>query len=209
MTQKLICLDVETTGFSNEHDRIVEIGCVDITHGWEKRTVFQKYINPKRPVPQSVIAVHGLDGEFLQQFQPIEVHIEEFLQYIEGAQLIIHNATFDIGFLNAELTRHGFAKLQNNIIDTLKLARELLPGKKASLDALKNYYEINIARKYHGALLDSEILAHVYIAMQNKQTALEVKQLVSHETATPSTALFSLNSEDKKNQMQLLGKKHR
>jgi len=187
--KRLICLDTETTGFSNEFDRIVEIGCVDITNGWEKRTSFQRYINPNRSIPAAVTAIHGLDEIFLKQFTTFENHIDDFLNYIDDSTLIIHNANFDIGFLNAELKRHNRDPLNNNVIDTLKLAKEQFPGKKVNLDALKGYFEINMQREYHGALLDAEILSQIYIAMNTKQTTLTMQQAQATKCA-PSKKLF-------------------
>lgn len=199
MSKRLICLDTETTGFSNEHDRIIEIGCVDITNGWEKRTSFQRYINPNRSVPSAATQVHGLTLDFLKDFDPFHAHIDDFINYIGDATLIIHNAIFDISFLNAELNRHGKNNLENNVIDTLKLAKEKFPGKKVNLDALKNHFNIDMQREYHGALLDAEILAQVYLAMQTTQTALEIKT-ISQATANikPSNIKITLSETDEK-----------
>ena len=140
--KKLICLDTETTGFSNEFDRIIEIGCVDITYGIEKSIHFQRYINPRRSVPQTSFQIHGLNEEFLKNFPPFEKHIDDFLAFIKDATLIIHNANFDIKFLNAELKRYGYNNLTNEVIDTLQLAKKQFPGKKVNLNALKEYYAI-------------------------------------------------------------------
>lgn len=189
-TKRLICLDTETTGFSNEYDRIIEIGCVDITNGWDSRTSFQRYINPQRSVPSSAMQIHGLSEELLSAFEPFHAHIDNFLSYIENATLIIHNANFDISFLNAELKRHDRPALENEVIDTLKLAKAQFPGKRVNLNALKEYFNINIQREYHGALLDSEILAQIYLAMQTKQVALEMKTTQTLDTVEPSKKLF-------------------
>lgn len=197
MKKRLVCLDTETTGFSNEHDRVIEIGCVDITHGWEKRTTFQRYINPNRSVPAAVVQIHGLTEEFLKQYEPFHVHIQDFIAYIEDSTLIIHNANFDISFLNAELARYGFPNLKNEIIDTLKLAKIQFPGKKVNLNALKDYFNINIEREYHGALLDSEILAQIYISMQTTQIALEIKTMQMLNNVDPCSMLFSLSESEK------------
>ncbi len=196
MTKRLICLDTETTGFSHEYDRIIEIGCVDITNGWEKRESFQRYINPERSVPSAAMEVHGLSQEFLKQFDPFPAHIDDFLEFIEGAILIIHNANFDISFLNAELKRYSKDPLKNEVIDTLKLAKEQFPGKKVNLNALKDYFNINIQREYHGALLDSEILAQIYIAMHTTQTGLELKTTQITVSTEPSKKLLILSQEE-------------
>lgn len=195
--KKIICLDTETTGFSTEFDRIVEIGCVDISNGWANRTNFQCYINPERSVPKNAVAVHGLDEEFLKGFKTFTDNAENFLQFIEGATLVIHNASFDIRFLNAELERCGRKKLENEVVDTLLEARRLFPGKQASLDALQKRFNINIPRNFHGALLDSEILAQVYIAIQNEQLSLEIKNVeIEQEEIKKKKLLFSVTKEE-------------
>lgn len=199
LKKKIICLDTETTGFSNEFDRIVEIGCVDITHGWENKTHFQAYINPNRSVPAAVVAIHGLTEEFLKDFSTFDKYIESFLAFIKDATLIIHNARFDIGFLNAELQRYNYPILTNEVIDSVEVAKKLFPGKKVNLNALKEHFQINIAREYHGALLDAEILAQVYIAMQTTQTTLNTQSNEEDFEKTivlPSEKLITLDEND-------------
>lgn len=204
--KKLICLDTETTGFSAEYDRIIEIGCVDITNGWSERKSFQQYINPKRKVPESAIAVHGIKNEFLEPFLTFDNYADSFLDFIKDATLIIHNANFDIRFLNAELARHNRAKLENEVIDTLVLAKKMFPGKKASLSALQLYFNIQIAREKHGALLDSEILAQIYIAMQTEQTELTHKdESVVVEKIKLKKILFKIDDAELKMHETLLG----
>jgi DNA polymerase-3 subunit epsilon len=193
MQRRLICLDTETTGFSREHDRIIEIGCVDITNGWEERKLFQRYINPQRSVPESAIKIHGLTETFLQQYQPFDAHIQDFFDFIGDSILIIHNAIFDINFLNAEMSRYNEKNIENEVIDTLKLAKVRFPGKKINLNALKSYFNINIERQYHGALLDSEILAQVYLQMQTTQISFDMNGSEPTEKANePSKRLFKL-----------------
>lgn len=178
---KYICLDTETTGFLIKTDRIIEIGCVDITNNIHNANKFQQYINPLRDVPETARAIHGISTEFLKDFKTFEHYALDFLNFIENSTLIIHNASFDIRFLNAELSRINLPAITNPVIDTLKLAKEKFPGKKVSLDALKNIYNINIEREKHGALLDAEILAHIYLEMQKKQTFLEINKETNEE----------------------------
>lgn len=193
MNRRLICLDTETTGFSREHDRIIEIGCVDITNGWEDRKTFQRYINPKRSVPESAVKIHGLTEIFLKQYEAFDVHIQDFFDFIGDSVLIIHNAIFDISFLNAELERHNAKKIENEVIDTLNLAKVRFPGKKINLNALQSYFNINMEREYHGALLDSEILAQVYLQMQTTQISFDIKGINEIEqTSKPSERLFKI-----------------
>jgi len=185
--KKLICLDTETTGLNNQVDRITEIGCVDISNGWEKRTSFQKYVNPQKAIPANIQAICGFNEQFLKDFPTFEHHIAEFLNFIKDGILIIHNARFDIGFLNAELKRYNHPPLDNDFIDTVELAKKQFPGKKVNLNALKDHFQIDIAREYHGALLDAEILAQVYIAMQTTQTTLNPND---QNTTKNSTKIF-------------------
>ncbi|SEK83348.1 DNA polymerase-3 subunit epsilon [Roseovarius azorensis] len=163
-----IVLDTETTGFEPEAgDRIVEIGAIELFNHMPTGRKFHKYINPQRAMPQEAFAVHGLGDEFLQD-KPLFAEIaEELLEFIGDAMLVIHNAAFDMKFLNAEL---GWLKLPNlpweRAVDTLAIARQKFPGAPASLDALCRRFAIdNSARTLHGALLDSEILAEVYLEL--------------------------------------------
>jgi DNA polymerase III subunit epsilon len=134
---------------------------------------FHRYLNPEREIEAGAVAVHGLTYERLQNEAKFADIAPSFLEFIEGAELIIHNAPFDIGFLNHELELIGMPSLQNEVLDTLKVAREMHPGKKNSLDALCGRYEIdNAHRSLHGALLDTELLAEVYFAMTRGQGSL-------------------------------------
>ncbi len=163
-----IVLDTETTGFEPEQgDRIVEIGAVELYNHMPTGRTFHKYINPQRAMPQGAFEVHGLGDEFLRD-KPLFAEIaQEFLDFVEDAKLVIHNAAFDMKFLNAEL---GWLKMRQlpweQAIDTLAIARKKFPGSPASLDALCRRFSIdNGARTLHGALLDSEILAEVYLEL--------------------------------------------
>lgn len=163
-----IVLDTETTGFEPESgDRIVEIGAVELYNHMPTGRTFHKYINPQRAMPEEAFAVHGLGDDFLRD-KPLFAEIaQEFLDFVQDARLVIHNAAFDMKFLNAEL---GWLKLPqlpwDQAIDTLAIARKKFPGSPASLDALCRRFQIdNSARTLHGALLDSEILAEVYLEL--------------------------------------------
>ncbi len=171
-----IILDTETTGLNvRDGNRILEVGAVELLNRKLTGNNFHYYINPERDSEEGALAVHGLTTEFLSD-KPVFAHIaDEFLNYIQGAELLIHNATFDIGFLNAELARLNagvVADHVNGVIDTLAMAKELHPGKRNSLDALCSRYQIsNAHRKLHGALLDAELLADVYLAMTRGQNS--------------------------------------
>jgi DNA polymerase-3 subunit epsilon len=163
-----IVLDTETTGFEPaEGDRIVEIGAVELVNHMPTGRTFHKYLNPQRAMPESAFQVHGLSEEFLRD-KPLFADVaEDFLRFVGDARLVIHNAAFDMKFINAEL---GWVNLPpipfERAIDTLAIARRRFPGAQASLDALCRRFGIdNSARTLHGALLDSEILAEVYLEL--------------------------------------------
>lgn len=175
-----ICLDTETTGIeASKGDRIVEIGCVEIIGRQlsdDECHFHHHYINPERDVPEEVVRVHGLDNAFLADKPVFSEIVDDFLNFVQGAELIIHNADFDVGFLNAELKRLGKGRIQDycpKITDSLAMARSIFPGLKNTLDVLCSRYEIdNSARTLHGALLDAQLLAEVYLAMTRKQGSL-------------------------------------
>lgn len=197
---KYICLDTETTGFITKTDRIIEIGCVNITNGLQNKTTYQQYINPSRSVPESAQLIHGITTEFLQDYKTFEHYVDEFLNFIQDATLIIHNASFDVRFLNAELEKIQRPPLTNPIIDTLKIAKVKFPNKKISLDALKEVYNIKIMRNKHGALLDAEILAHVYLEMQKQQSSLNLESTPQETAQTQhvSKARIQITTEELK-----------
>lgn len=163
-----IVMDTETTGLSpNEGHRIVEIGCVELMNHVPTGKVYHQYINPERDMPAEAFAVHGLSEERLRP-EPVFAKIgDAFIDFIGDAKLVIHNAAFDMKFLNAELTRMGRPALPwERAIDTLAIARKRYPGSPSSLDALCRRFNIdNSSRTLHGALLDSEILAEVYLEL--------------------------------------------
>ena len=169
-----IALDTETTGLDpKQGHRIIELAAIELDGRKVSLRRFHRYLNPEREIDAGAVAVHGLTYERLQNEPKFSDIVAGFLEFIAGAELIIHNAPFDIGFLNHELELSGLPPLQNTVTDTLKLAREMHPGKKNSLDALCSRYEIdNAHRTLHGALLDTELLAEVYFAMTRGQKSL-------------------------------------
>ncbi|VAW21866.1 DNA polymerase III epsilon subunit [hydrothermal vent metagenome] len=162
-----IVLDTETTGLSAQNgDRIVEIGCVELINHIPSGNHYHTYVNPERDMPEGAFRVHGLSEQFLADKPLFTTIAQQFADFIADSTLIIHNAPFDIGFLNAELKRSGRPQLANPVIDTVQLARKKHPGARVGLDALCKHYNIdNSHRTLHGALLDSEILAEVYLEL--------------------------------------------
>jgi DNA polymerase-3 subunit epsilon len=174
-----VFLDTETTGLSAEQgDRIVEIGCIEMVNRRLSGRTLHHYLNPGRASHPDALKVHGLTEEFLADKPPFAKVAAELAEFIGGAELIIHNADFDTGFLNAEFERIGkprVAELAGAVTDSLTLARELFPGKGNSLDALCKRLEVdNSAREYHGALLDAGLLAEVYLRMTRGQKTLVI-----------------------------------
>lgn len=174
-----IILDTETTGIDpSQGHRIIEIGCVEVVERQLTGRHYHVYINPEREVEPEAVAVHGITNEFLADKPLFREVAEEFFQFIQGAELVIHNAAFDVGFMDAEFARLKPIRVTAEhcgIVDTLAIARKKHPGQKNSLDALcKRYGVDNSNRELHGALLDAEILADVYLLMTGGQTALSL-----------------------------------
>lgn len=171
-----ISLDTETTGLNPKSgDRVVEIGCVEMINHIATDNVFHVYINPERDMPAGAFKVHGLSEEFLRKHDVFAKIVDDFLAFIGDSPLVIHNAQFDIGFLNAELKRLGKDPLDMaRTIDTVPMARKKFPGAQANLDALCRRFGIdNSNRELHGALLDAELLAEVYLELNGgRQTGL-------------------------------------
>jgi len=169
-----IVVDTETTGLDpKQGHRIIELAAIELDGRKVSLRRFHRYLNPEREIDASAVAIHGLTYERLQNEPKFSDIVAGFLEFIEDAELLIHNAPFDIGFLNHELELLGLPPLQNTVTDTLKVAREMHPGKKNSLNALCSRYEIdNAHRTLHGALLDTELLAEVYFAMTRGQKSL-------------------------------------
>ena len=176
-----IVLDTETTGLEpSQGHRIIEIGCVELINRRITDNRYHQYINPEREIDEGAVEVHGITSEFLAD-KPLFADIaDDFLNFIRGAELIIHNAPFDVGFINHELKLlNSQAEAVNDfcsVLDTLQLARKMHPGQKNNLDALCKRYDIdNSTRELHGALLDAEILAETYLAMTGGQTRLSLE----------------------------------
>ncbi len=172
-----IVLDTETTGLDpKQGHRIIEVAAIELNGRYVSERSFHRYINPEREIDAGAAEVHGLTLERLQNEPKFAEIAPALLEFIRGAELIIHNAPFDVGFLNKELELAGLPKLDSHcpgVIDTLKLAKELHPGKKNNLDALCDRYQVdNSRRTLHGALLDTELLAEVYLAMTRGQDSL-------------------------------------
>ncbi|QWD64976.1 DNA polymerase III subunit epsilon [Polynucleobacter sp. MWH-UH2A] len=193
-----VILDTETTGLSHATgDRIIEIGCVEVIDRRLTERTFHYYINPERDIDAGAFAVHGLSREFLSDKPLFANIVEELIEFVDGAEIVIHNAAFDLGFLDSEfalLKRPPFRGLASKITDTLLDARQMFPGKRNSLDALCDRFSIsNEHRTLHGALLDAQLLAKVYIAMTRGQEDLSI-DLIDYtanddETETTSKAL--------------------
>ncbi len=172
-----IILDTETTGLEHtDGHKIIEIGCVELINRQLTTNNYHQYINPDREIDQGAIEVHGISNEYLADKPRFPQIMQDFVNYVDGAELIIHNAPFDVGFINAELRWAGYpGQIEDHctILDSLAMARKMYPGQRNSLDALCKRLEINNAhRTLHGALLDSEILADVYLLMTGGQTDL-------------------------------------
>lgn len=190
-----IILDTETTGLNpDEGHRIVEVGAVEVAHRSLTGNHFHHYVNPGRDSDPEALEVHGLTTEFLSEYPPFEAIAEQLVEFVQGAEIIIHNAPFDVRFLDAELARCGFQPFDTycaKISDSLAYARELHPGKRNNLDALCERYEIsNAHRTLHGALLDAELLADVWLAMTRGQESLIMSfaNEKSQDAATQITA---------------------
>jgi DNA polymerase-3 subunit epsilon len=172
-----IFLDTETTGlYADQGDRVIEIGCVELINRKLTGNNLHLYLNPGRDSHEEALRIHGITTEFLKDKPKFEAVAEEFLAYLQGAEVIIHNATFDVGFLNRELELAGEAKFREHVvsvIDTLVMAKEMYPGKRNNLDALCDRLGVDRSgRTLHGALLDAELLADVYINLTRGQDAL-------------------------------------
>ncbi len=181
MTRRQIILDTETTGLElADGHRIIEIGCVEIRNRRKSEREFHQYVNPDRPIEDGAFEVHGISNEFLKDKPNFSDIAQDLIEFIRDSEVIIHNAPFDVAFINAELKLLGkeWGRLEDycSITDTLVMARELHPGQKNSLDALCSRYQIdNAQRDLHGALLDAQILLDVYLAMTGGQGLLSLE----------------------------------
>lgn len=188
MAARQVVLDTETTGLSASlGDRVIEIGCIELLSRRVSDNHFHRYLNPDRKSEEGALRVHGLTDEFLADKPKFAEIATPFLDYVRGAELVIHNADFDVEFLDLELERAGLGRLRDHVagvVDTLALARELHPGKRNSLDALCERYAVgNAHRTLHGALLDARLLAEVYLAMTRGQDSLAMDLETAAEQA--------------------------
>ena len=211
-----VTLDIETTGLSFlDGHKIVEIGCVELLNNFPSGKTWQRYINPERGMPEQAFKIHGLSEEFLHNKPVFSEIVEDFLDFIKDSDLIIHNARFDLPFINYEIetiNRQVIDPKKNKIVDTLSLAKKIHPGQSVSLDALRKRYNINIERKNHGALLDAEILAEVYIEMhggrqQNINLITDIKKSkknLNSEKYDYSKKIYEVTNQEKKQHQELL-----
>ena len=186
---KEVVLDTETTGLSvKDGHRVVEIGCIELEDLIPTKNKFHCYLNPQRKVSEKALAVHGYNDEFLSKQKKFNEIGEEFLEFIENKKLIIHNAEFDLAHLNNELNLFGKKKIENEIVDTLILARDKFPGAPVSLDALCKRFRIdNSKRTQHTALIDCDLLAKVYINLiDQKEPTLDFKNNTEENKQTDS-----------------------
>jgi DNA polymerase III subunit epsilon len=194
MAARQIVLDTETTGLNAKFgDRVIEIGCIELLSRNVSDRHFHRYLNPEREIDEGAAKVHGLTLEFLADKPRFADIAREFVDYIDGAELIIHNAPFDVEFLDQELALAGLKKLADyaaGIVDTLPMARELHPGKRNGLDALCERYAVNNAhRTLHGALLDARLLAEVYLALTRGQESLVMELEAPSEAAVAAARI--------------------
>ena len=195
---RLVVLDTETTGLRVEDGhRIIEIGCIELIDRRASGRRLHLYVNPEREVDEGAAQVHGFTWEMLQDKPRFAQIADEFLGFVDGAHVIIHNAPFDLGFLNAELDRLGQPSLESvvaQVTDSLKMARELHPGQRNSLDALCTRYGVaNDHRVLHGALLDAELLSEVYLAMTRGQETLDMMPVEDRAATQAALAAMDLS----------------
>ena len=193
-----IVLDTETTGLEPaEGHRIIEIGCIELDNRRHTGRRFHQYMQPDRPIDDGAVEVHGITNDFLADKPRFADVVEDFLDFVGGAELIIHNAPFDVGFLNHELRLLGkptSIDAHCGVLDTLALARKLHPGQKNNLDALCKRYSVdNSRRELHGALLDAEILADVYLAMTGGQVTLSLEGAASDAARVATSGIRRLS----------------
>ncbi|MBL4589709.1 MAG: DNA polymerase III subunit epsilon [Alphaproteobacteria bacterium] len=214
-----IVLDTETTGFDPEKgDRIIEIGCLEVENHVPTGKTYWQYINCERDVPEEAVAVHGITTEFLKDKPVFGEIVGDFLDFIGDSPMVIHNAEFDIKFLNHELKQLGFPQFKlKDAVDTLKIARKKFPGSPANLDALCRRFGIdNTAREYHGALLDAQLLAEVYLELNGgrqhglaidaeaKDGVLDATGGAKAERNFREARVFEISKEEQKSHTEML-----
>lgn len=196
-----IVLDTETTGLStSQGHRIIEIGCLELVNRRLTGREFHRFLNPERDIEEGAVAVHGITREQLENEPTFAEVVDDFLAFIRDSELIIHNAEFDVGFLEHELQliKHPNPKLTDHcrVLDTLSLAREMHPGQRNSLDALCKRYEVDASKRdVHGALIDSELLALVYLAMTGGQSSLLLDDEEDKDDAVAASAANAIAPE--------------
>ena len=212
---KEIVLDTETTGISvAEGHRIVEIGCIELDNLIPTKKKFHCYINPERKVSEKAFEVHGYSDDFLSKQKKFKEIVQDFLKFIDGKKLVIHNAAFDLAHINNELKILGMDKIKNQIIDTLSIARDKFPGSSISLDALCKRYRIdNSKRVQHTALIDCELLSKVYINLTDqKEPTLDFKKdddklkVVGDDNISYFKKIVELSQEELRNHREFLKK---
>jgi len=198
-----IVLDTETTGLDpRQGHKIIEIGCVEMINRRLTGNNYHQFIQPDREIDEGAQAVHGISNEFLADKPRFIDVVKDFIEYIDGAELIIHNAPFDVGFIDHEFkwvgAEYGSVASYCSVIDTLVMARKMRPGKKNNLDVLCKEYEVNNAhRELHGALLDAELLAEVYLRMTGGQSALSLDSEESSDSSTGEAVVKKLSADRK------------
>ncbi len=196
-----IVLDTETTGLDpKQGHKIIEIGCVEMINRRLTGNNYHQFIQPDREIDEGAQAVHGISNEFLADKPRFADVVKDFIEYIDGAELIIHNAPFDVGFIDHEFkwagAEYGSVASYCSVIDTLVMARKMRPGKKNNLDVLCKEYEVNNAhRELHGALLDAELLAEVYLRMTGGQSALSLDSEETEESSTGEMVVKKLSAD--------------
>ena len=211
-----VILDTETTGLNPSNgDRVVEIGCVELVNHISTGETYHQYINPEKPMPEDAFKIHGLSDDFLSTFPKMSEVIDDFLNFIADSPLIIHNAEFDLRFLNAELELLKRPPLNiNKAVDTVKLARNKFPGASVSLDALCKRFNVdNSSRSLHGALLDADLLASVYLELiGGKQPDFELsskelmRKTVDEKQSNRNPRAYKLTEKENKAHKEFLEK---
>lgn len=199
--KRQIILDTETTGLDSSTHRIIEVGCIELENRRFTGNYFHQYINPERSIDEGALAIHGISTQFLADKPLFKEIADALLAYLEGAELVIHNAPFDLGFLDREfgLVKNDFGKLTNycGVLDTLRLAREMHPGQRNNLDALCKRYKVdNTHRDLHGALKDAQLLGEIYLRMTGGQMHFNVSPAHQSVYENTSEKFFSENAAD-------------
>ncbi len=203
VNNRQIVLDTETTGLEpSQGHKIIEIGCVEMVNRRLTGNNYHQYLQPDREIDEGAQAVHGISNQFLADKPRFSDVVKDFIEYLDGAELIIHNAPFDVGFINHELqlagAEYGKVSVYCTVIDTLVMARKMRPGKKNNLDVLCKEYQVNNAhRELHGALLDAELLAEVYLHMTGGQSDLSLESEDTAMSGSGGTAFKKLSADRK------------